>query len=504
MSDQTNTNTSSTDSNRGIFSTIGKTLSGLHNASTYQAIGSIADAFPTPNADLNSNNSAVIDIRKGISNALLGAGVVNPIFAAVGAGMKVIDATGGFASASKGLGGTNDTLNIVSSFLPGAGWFSGKTEKYKIGSDTKAMSSSYAGTLSDDTKVSQNAGAKILFGRSKANDKIRTAKVRDRIISNIKDEAESDYQSAATMTQSKAIQNQFELRGGFNQTLARAGKLGMKIHKAKQISRFIKQPILKNGGSFDFKVPDNVFIPTSQEQDNDFFSSLKFDDIQEFQKGGQFSKSRSLEELIAYAKEVNPRFIQRLSEPIKYIELPDGRKATHLMSWTTVDDKPFVYSQIQEDENGNLKDYGKDAVNRALKNKNGFFLNNNEEAELFTNDGYKSGWKEFFQKFKDGGQMNLIPEGNLHARLHHMEDADSLTKKGIPVVDMDGNQQAEIEVNELVLTLEVTNKLEDLYKKFYDEKTSNKDELAIEAGKLLSKEIMENTDDKTGLIEQVQ
>jgi hypothetical protein len=36
--------------------------------------------------------------------------------------------------------------------------------------------------------------------------------------------------------------------------------------------------------------------------------------------------------------------------------------------------------------------------------------------------------------------MNLIPEGSLHARLHHMEDAEGLTKKGIPVVDNDGNQ----------------------------------------------------------------
>jgi hypothetical protein len=33
----------------------------------------------------------------------------------------------------------------------------------------------------------------------------------------------------------------------------------------------------------------------------------------------------------------------------------------------------------------------------------------------------------------------VIPEGNLHARLHHMEDADNLTKKGVPVVDKDGN-----------------------------------------------------------------
>lgn len=32
-------------------------------------------------------------------------------------------------------------------------------------------------------------------------------------------------------------------------------------------------------------------------------------------------------------------------------------------------------------------------------------------------------------EFKTGGKMNVIPEGSLHARLHHMENAEGLTKK---------------------------------------------------------------------------
>ena len=98
--------------------------------------------------------------------------------------------------------------------------------------------------------------------------------------------------------------------------------------------------------------------------------------------------------------------------------------------------------------------------------------------------------------FKQGGQMNVIPEGSLHARLHHMEDADGLTKKGIPVVDNEGNQQAEIELNEIIFRKEVTNKLEELSKD-----GSNK--AAEEAGRLLVKEIFENTDDRTGLIKEI-
>jgi len=43
---------------------------------------------------------------------------------------------------------------------------------------------------------------------------------------------------------------------------------------------------------------------------------------------------------------------------------------------------------------------------------------------------------EEVQEFKEGGKMNVIPEGSLHARLHHMENAEGLTKKGIPVVSI--------------------------------------------------------------------
>lgn len=42
--------------------------------------------------------------------------------------------------------------------------------------------------------------------------------------------------------------------------------------------------------------------------------------------------------------------------------------------------------------------------------------------------------EELIQEYKEGGSFNVIPEGALHARLHHMENADNLTKKGIPVV----------------------------------------------------------------------
>ena len=124
---------------------------------------------------------------------------------------------------------------------------------------------------------------------------------------------------------------------------------------------------------------------------------------------------------------------------------------------------------------------------------------------------------EWIPEFKSGGktedsdvpeteettQKNVIPEGALHKNKHHMEHAEGLTKKGIPVVDEDGEQQAEIEHSEIIFTLEVTKKLEEYYEIFYSEESTNKEkeQAALDAGKLLVYQILENTEDRTGLIE---
>lgn len=108
------------------------------------------------------------------------------------------------------------------------------------------------------------------------------------------------------------------------------------------------------------------------------------------------------------------------------------------------------------------------------------------------------------EKVEETNQKNVIPEGALHAHKHHMENAEDLTKKGIPVVDNNGEQQAEIERNEIIFSLEVTKQLEDLHKRYqgYTNTQKEKDELAIEAGKLLVYEILHNTEDRTGLIKE--
>jgi len=137
-----------------------------------------------------------------------------------------------------------------------------------------------------------------------------------------------------------------------------------------------------------------------------------------------------------------------------------------------------------------------------------------EEAELFVKEykKYYPNYKPFKMEdggelnyFKQGGQMSVIPEGALHARKNNMEGAgEDFTAKGIPVVDNKGEQQAEIERDEIIFRKEITDKMEELYKKYNSEESSTKkDEIAIEMGKILTCEITKHTDDKTGLIEEI-
>lgn len=126
----------------------------------------------------------------------------------------------------------------------------------------------------------------------------------------------------------------------------------------------------------------------------------------------------------------------------------------------------------------------------VMNSKNGAKLYNLQEAKRILSNR--------LQSFKQGGAVNVIPDGALHKNRHHLEDIDEkfedVTTKGIPVITEAKNgdiiQQAEVEKEEIIFNLEVTKKLEELMEK-------DTDEAAIEAGKLLTEEILRNTIDNT-------
>lgn len=104
------------------------------------------------------------------------------------------------------------------------------------------------------------------------------------------------------------------------------------------------------------------------------------------------------------------------------------------------------------------------------------------------------------EAFKKGGSLspkNVIVSGALHAHKHNLKDiagfdGAEITLKGVPVVTFEEGgsvtQHAEVEREEIIFHLELTEKLEELAK-------LGTDEAKIEAGKLLVKEILSNTKD---------
>lgn len=136
----------------------------------------------------------------------------------------------------------------------------------------------------------------------------------------------------------------------------------------------------------------------------------------------------------------------------------------------------------------------------------GYVRTFNKEKDCWTytkNSQKKEEPAQTIEAFKEGGQMNVIPEGALHARKNNMEGAgEDFTAKGIPVIDNNGEQQAEIEKEEWTMTKELTDDVEKWYKEYYKEDISqkDKDELAIKCGKRITKELLHNTDDRANLI----
>lgn len=112
---------------------------------------------------------------------------------------------------------------------------------------------------------------------------------------------------------------------------------------------------------------------------------------------------------------------------------------------------------------------------------------------------------------KDDRQVNVIPEGAFHSRKNNLptEISEQVTPKGIPVVSEEEGgilkQHAEIEKNEIIFHKEATETIEELLEKYSNAKDQKeKDAIAIKCGKYITKEILVNTDDRTGLIDSIK
>ena len=371
--------------------------------------------------------------------------------------------------------------------------------------------SSYDGSLGlvdfSLTRSGKKYGAFSSGARKRANLMIAEAKRQQDIVGDITEQAQDLRDIQAGTSVINANRRKLQMQGGYQQANIRAAKHGGILEET-----IVEEPIIeefKEGGA----------IEVIEEPD---VEEIVEEPIVEYQEGGILEETIVEEPIIEEFKDTlkdfysrtDIPFIARILDPnratIQDWQNPD-RVATHRLSYgEDVDGKVFIFPEIQL-INGELHDFTDpknqhekfDGQKSAIDNNNVYYVDNEETAEYITKN-YKK-YIPSFEKYAKGGAINVIPEGALHARKHNL-DIDGITKKGIPVIseNKDGEiqQQAEIECAEIILRLEVTQKLEKWMKEYNNDDLTQreKDELAIKAGKLLTKEIIYNTQDNYGLI----
>lgn len=412
------------------------------------------------------------------------------------------------------------------------GMFGKKTRDFSANKATiEQVGGSYGGTVRNINEASEKAGKKYgLFSsgkRKQANRFINRTESQQATMTNIANEA-SDLSSIATnMSDLNHIQYGFNLNGGYDQRYMRAARLGTKLQRIKKLN--IQSH--KLGGQIQGAIDLNEWQPVITEAVEQFESGgeLEWTPIITLQEGGKTEKVdgitgaapkitfQSWYDTVPKDRLSNNYDLKKAFEVLPFEELEAWRKSSdedlrigknHLRSIYQLPNGDYEFLKLGNEQSNPEVHFETDTYHSG---ENG--LKDSHDL-VFEKDRYF--YRKKPKQFKNGGkpepidapeieetnQKNIIPEGALHARKHNMENADNLTKKGIPVIDNEGEQQAEIEKNEIIFTLEVTKKLEELYSKYtdYEYSQKEKDEVAIEAGKLLVKEILFNTDDRTGLI----
>ena len=490
------------------------------------------DEYDGPKGDVTQTMDSVYD---GISDAAMSLG---PVGMLVGGIMK------GGAMLGKGvnaLGGGTDGMTTTDAIL-GSSFLNltpiglingfGGSKADTITKDDLAfeqVGSSYTGSNMDVNNALTKSGKKYgLFSqkaKNKANKEIQDARRQQYTISNIADDAYERFAIRNSMAAINENRRAFNMQGGYDQQAVSIGRSGLKIdsiEKAKNIlNKYNKQQTnqLQQGGTLDpfeyylESLPENQRDSTNFRVKDYWIFNGKPKDFKEARRRGMFTQEKDGWHASSIAE--NPEtgeieYMKASSHPTRHME----------SDW-------YEYGLIyNEDQNGNVytiqlepgvpgyEDWKKFTHDYELVKSEPYWkyvkrkqkeIPSHKEGGTFIEVSMETFIElvdpTSIPEFQNGGSINVIPDGALHARKHNM-DVDGITKKGIPVVsEKDGEieQQAEIEKEEIIFRLEVTQKLEELEKKFYSNESTQeeKDECALEAGKLLVNEILYNTQDNT-------
>ena len=228
--------------------------------------------------------------------------------------------------------------------------------------------------------------------------------------------------------------------------------------------------------------------------------------VKELKHGGYIRKFNKEKDCWTYTK--NSQKEDTLDqEQVNIPKEPSGEATTdYLKKGGKIKIKTIWDDYIEVDSISDDQRAGRVPIGR--RNGQDLYLNGDGMAAPLNHTLGKNENGGIIDSFKQGGQMNVIPEGALHARKNNMELAEEgeVTHKGIPVVDNEGEQQAEVEKEEWTMSKELTEDVERWYKKYFNDNTPKmeREELAIKCGKRIVEELLHNTDDRAGLIQKME
>lgn len=529
-------------------------------------IGSFLPEKSEYTGDKGNITETMDSVYDGISDAAMAFGPIGQMVGGImkggkflGKGMNAIGGgTDGMTTTDAILG--SSFLNLTPIGLING--FGGSTTKTITKDDDafEEVGASYLGSNSTVDDAVNKSGKKYgLFSKKqfrKAQDEIDNARLQQDVISQIADESRIQKQLQASMSTINSNRRKFYMQGGYDQSAIRVGRQGMSIQlleKAKSIILKAQQGAKLNPmEQYQKLVPENweTFSdnkPTYQDWVKDVnpnfindnydleaaYNNLPYSEMQRWKFAVNRPTKKEQDYYLDY--NVNGYFpfhtgsVAPLQGTEDYIFLKKGKLENNpelkgeLDYYNNSGDFKKNYKLSYEGDRYYYRKQKPYIKQETPQHKNGGSINNETFIELVSplelpqhkNGGSITELKieSFIElidpntipEFQNGGSINVIPDGALHARKHNM-DLDGITKKGIPVISENQNgkieQQAEIEKEEVILRLEVTQKIEELYKKYYNDDSTQKekDEYALEAGKLITKELLHNTKDNAGLL----
>lgn len=467
--------------------------------------------------DITQTMDSVYD---GISDAAMSLGPVGMLAGGIMKGGAILGK--GLNALGGGTDGMTSTDAILgSSFLSLTplglvNGFGGKKAD-TITKDNEAFAqvgSSYTGSESSVNDALQKSGKKYgLFSsgaRKRANEEIAEAKRQQSIISDISQDVQDRTAIRTAMAAINGNRRGFHMQGGYDQAAIRIGRQGMPIELLEKARTIIKaQQGTKISDPFQVylqSLPENQRDSTNYRVKDYWEYNGRPKDFEEAKRKGMFVEQEDFDDTgkslgkswHGFTVAENPN-----TEELEFMKSSSHPTIQKELDWYNSDDGTDFRSQYELVKTEPYYKYVKRKT--PIKQETPQHRNGGSIIELISETTISLVDPLNVPEFQNGGSINVIPDGALHARKHNM-NLDGITEKGIPVVSEKDNgkieQQAEIEKEEVIFRLEVTQKLEELEKKYYSEEASQKekDEYALEAGKLITEELLHNTKDNAGLL----